>query len=57
MCIRDREKASAVLTLQSSSTEAKLMGKAPVVLGETLLGYLTRQNMVEIIALKSDLAA
>jgi hypothetical protein len=33
------------------------MGKAPVVLGETLLGDLTRQNMVEVIALKSDLAA
>ena len=33
------------------------MGKAPVVLGETLLGDLTRQNMVEVISLKSDLAA
>jgi CBS domain-containing protein len=33
------------------------MGKAPVVNGDTLLGYLTRQNLVEVIALKSDLAA
>ncbi len=33
------------------------MSKAPVVRGETLLGVLTRVDLVEVIALKTDLAA
>jgi Zn-dependent protease len=33
------------------------MSKAPVVRNDVLLGFLTRHDMVEVIALKSDLAA